>query len=178
MEQKNETVVSISMVKLNIFALIATVGMIFGVMSAHVLFFGEVSLTISLSGLLWFLIAMIVIICIHEAIHLTGFRFIGGLPRSELAWGVNLKMGVAYAHAKKAITVKQMKKVLLLPLIPTGLLPLIIGVLINSPALSVLGAIMTAGCFGDLVLYRKVAKFPGDTLVLDHPSKPQFTVYE
>ncbi|MED2264687.1 DUF3267 domain-containing protein, partial [Bacillus thuringiensis] len=26
--------------------------------------------------------------------------------------------------------------------------------------------------------YQKVSKFPDDALVKDHPSKPQFTVYE
>ena len=58
---------------------------------------------------------MIVLVCIHEAIHLIGFRYIGGIPWSELKWGVNWKLGVAYAHSKQAVTVKQMKKVLMLP---------------------------------------------------------------
>ncbi|MEH7221092.1 DUF3267 domain-containing protein, partial [Bacillus toyonensis] len=38
--------------------------------------------------------------------------------------------------------------------------------------------LLTAGCIGDISLYQKVSKFPDDALVKDHPSKPQFTVYE
>ncbi|SFA95580.1 Putative zincin peptidase [Lentibacillus halodurans] len=178
MEQTRETVVSISMVKLNIWVLITTLGVFFGVMVSHSLFFGRFALTFTLFGMTLFLSALIVFICIHEAIHLIGFRYIGGVSRQELVWGVNWKMGVAYAHAKKPITVKQMKKVLMLPLIPTGLLPLVIGVSINFPALSILGVIMAAGCLGDLALYRKLVKFPEYALVQDHPSKPQFIVYE
>lgn len=178
MEEKKETVVSISMGKLNIVVLLATIGMLFGVLVLHLLLFGEAQVTFTFPGLLLFLAGMIIIVVIHEAIHLIGFRYIGGVPRKELAWGVNWKMGVAYAHAKKPITVEKMKKVLMLPFVPTGLLPLILGVSMDLLPLSFLGVILTAGCFGDVALYRKVMKFPDGALVLDHPTKPQFTVYE
>jgi hypothetical protein len=178
MEEKSKTVVAMSMVKVNILVLIAAVGMVVGVTIIHVLLFGNAELTFNLSGLFLFLVAMIIFVVIHEAIHLIGFRYIGGVPKEELDWGVNWKLGVAYAHTKKPITVKQMKKVLLLPLIPTGLLPIVIGVSIDYFSLSLLGVILTAGCFGDLILYQKLLKFPEHALVLDHPSKPQFKVYE
>src|SRR5699024_9043832 len=48
----------------------------------------------------------------------------------------------------------------------------------NYAALSFLGTVLTAGCVGDLILYQKLRKFPGDTMVLDQPKKPQFTVYD
>ncbi|WP_100012506.1 DUF3267 domain-containing protein [Lentibacillus sediminis] len=175
---KKETVVFISMGKLNIVVLLATIGMLFGVLVLHLLLFGGGAITFTFSGLLLFLAGMIIMVVIHEAIHLIGFRYIGDVPRKELAWGVNWKMGVAYAHAKKPITVAQMKKVLMLPFVPTGLLPLILGVSMNFLPISMLGVILTVGCFGDVALYRKVMKFPDEALVLDHPTKPQFTVYE
>ncbi|MFJ8528216.1 DUF3267 domain-containing protein [Bacillus sp. NPDC094106] len=178
MTQSKETIVSISMVKLNIYLLILTIAMILGVGFLHVFLFKELNLTITLPIMIFLIVAMIVLICIHEALHLIGFRYIGGVPWSELAWGINLKLGVAYAHSKKPITVEHMKKALLLPLVPTGILPLVIGVVLNFPALSFLGVLLTAGCIGDLVLYQKLLKFPNDAMVIDHPSKPQFTVYE
>ncbi|MFC2949386.1 DUF3267 domain-containing protein [Virgibacillus sediminis] len=178
MEQKSETVVSVSMLKLNVWVLAASIVLLVGVGLLHVLLFGEASLTVTFSGLLLFFIAMMVIVCLHEVIHLVGFRYIGGVSRQELAWGFNWKMGVVYAHAKKPITVEQMQKVLLLPLVPTGLLPMVLGVALDHFSLSILGVLLTAGCFGDFVLYRKLSKFPGHATVLDHPSKPEFTVYE
>ena len=102
---------------------------------------------------------MMVLVCIHEAIHLIGFRYIGGVPWSELKWGVNWKLGVAYAHSKQAVTVKQMKKVLMLPFLPTGILPIVLGLAMNLEPLSFLGILLTAGCIGDIVLYQKFQSF-------------------
>ncbi|MFB5663466.1 DUF3267 domain-containing protein [Alteribacillus sp. HJP-4] len=174
----NETVVSISMIKLQASLFISTVIMMFGVLFLHSFMYGESTITFTFSGLLLFLLAMVILVCVHEAIHLLGFRYIGGVPWKELDWGVNLKLGAAYAHSKKIITVAQMKKVLLLPLLPTGLLPLAVGLAFNLPVISILGVLLTAGCAGDLVLYRKMHSFSNKAFVLDHPTKPQFTVYE
>ena len=177
MEKEHKTVVSISMVKANILVFIVSIAMLAGVPFLHVLLFGSAGLTVTPTGLFLFLAAIVIFVCLHEAIHLIGFRYIGGVPKQELAWGINWRMGVAYAHAKKPITVKQMKKVLLLPCIPTGLLPLVIGVSIDYLPLSILGVILTTGCIGDFILYQKLMNFPDHALVEDHPSKPQFTVY-
>lgn len=53
-----------------------------------------------------------------------------------------------------------------------------IGVSYESGATLIFRILLTAGCMGDIALYQKVSKFPDDALVKDHPSKPQFTVYE
>ncbi|MBS9806003.1 DUF3267 domain-containing protein [Bacillus cereus] len=178
MDKRKETIVTVSMVKLNVYAFLIIFVLAFGISFLHVLFSGGVQVEITLPTVFLFIIAMILLFCIHEAIHLIGFRYIGGVPWSELKWGVNWKLGAAYAHSKKAITVKQMKKVLMLPFLPTGILPIVLGLAMNLQPLSFLGVLLTAGCIGDMVLYQKVSKFPEDAQVIDHPSKPQFTVYE
>ena len=178
MDKRAETTVTISMVKLNIYAVLIIFFLAFGISFLHAFLSGGVQLEFTLPTMFLFIIAMLVLICIHEAIHLIGFRYIGGVPWSELKWGVNWKLGVAYAHSKQAITVKQMKKVLMLPFLPTGILPIVLGLSMNLEPLSFLGILLTAGCIGDIALYRKVSKFPDDAIVKDHPSKPQFTVYE
>ncbi|MFD6506960.1 MULTISPECIES: DUF3267 domain-containing protein [unclassified Bacillus (in: firmicutes)] len=178
MDNRKEITVSVSMVKLNIYAFFIIFALAIGISYLHALFSGKFQFEITLPVMFLLIIGMIVLVCIHEAIHLIGFRYIGGVPWSELKWGVNWKLGVAYAHSKKEITVKQMKKVLMLPFLPTGILPIAIGLAMNVQAISFLGVLLTAGCIGDIALYQKVSKFPDDALVKDHPSKPQFTVYE
>ncbi|MCU5225068.1 MULTISPECIES: DUF3267 domain-containing protein [Bacillus] len=178
MDNRKETTVTVSMVKLNIYALLIIFALAFGIGYLHIFLSGGVQFEFTLPVMFLLIIGMIVFVCIHEAIHLIGFRYIGGVPWSELKWGVNWKLGVAYAHSKQAITVKQMKKVLILPFLPTGILPIVIGVAMNMPSISFLGILLTAGCIGDMVLYQKVSRFSDDALVIDHPSKPQFTVYE
>ncbi|EOO31078.1 hypothetical protein ICM_04070 [Bacillus cereus BAG1X2-3] len=178
MENRKETTVAVSMVKLNVYAFLIIFVLAFGISFLHALLSGGVQVEITLPTVFLFISAMIVLVCIHEAIHLIGFRYIGGVPWSELKWGVNWKLGVAYAHSKQAVTVKQMKKVLMLPFLPTGILPIVLGIAMNLEPLSFLGILLTAGCIGDIALYQKVSKFPDDAQVIDHPSKPQFTVYE
>ncbi|WP_242308975.1 DUF3267 domain-containing protein [Bacillus cereus group sp. BfR-BA-01524] len=178
MENRKETTVAVSMVKLNVYAFLIIFVLAFGISFLHALLSGGVQVEITLPTVFLFISAMIVLVCIHEAIHLIGFRYIGGVPWSELKWGVNWKLGVAYAHSKQAVTVEQMKKVLMLPFLPTGILPIVLGIAMNLEPLSFLGILLTAGCIGDIALYQKVSKFPDDAQVIDHPSKPQFTVYE
>ncbi|KMP98389.1 DUF3267 domain-containing protein [Bacillus cereus] len=178
MENRKETTVAVSMVKLNVYAFLIIFVLAFGISFLHALLSGGVQVEITLPTVFLFISAMIVLVCIHEAIHLIGFRYIGGVPWSELKWGVNWKLGVAYAHSKQAVTVNQMKKVLMLPLLPTGILPIVLGIAMNLEPLSFLGILLTAGSIGDIALYQKVSKFPDDAQVIDHPSKPQFTVYE
>ncbi|EEK71038.1 hypothetical protein bcere0007_44740 [Bacillus mycoides] len=178
MDNRKETTVSVSMVKLNVYSFFIIFALAIGISYLHALFSGEFQIEITLPIMFLLIIGMIILVCIHEAIHLIGFRYIGGVPWSELKWGVNWKLGVAYAHSKKEITVKKMKKVLMLPFLPTGILPIVIGLAMNVQSISFLGILLTAGCIGDIALYQKVSKFPDDALVKDHPSKPQFTVYE
>ncbi|WP_263703285.1 DUF3267 domain-containing protein [Bacillus thuringiensis] len=178
MDKSKETTVTVSMAKLNFYSCCIAFVLAIGVSFLHSLLSGGFQIEITLSTMFLFIIAMLVLVCIHEAIHLIGFRYIGGVPWSELKWGVNWKLGVAYAHSKKEITVKQMKKVLMLPFLPTGILPIVLGLVMNLEPLSFLGILLTASCIGDIALYQKVSKFPDDAQVKDHPSKPQFTVYE
>ncbi|MED0942319.1 diaminopimelate epimerase [Bacillus mycoides] len=178
MDNRKETTVSVSMVKLNIYSFFIIFALAIGIGYLHALFSGEFQIEITLPIMFLLIIGMIILVCIHEAIHLIGFRYIGGVPWSELKWGVNWKLGAAYAHSKQVITVKKMKTVLMLPFLPTGILPIVLGLAMNLEPLSFLGILLTAGCIGDIALYKKVSKFPDDALVKDHPSKPQFTVYE
>ncbi len=106
MDNRKETTVSVSMVKLNVYSFFIIFALAIGISYLHALFSGEFQIEITLPIMFLLIIGMIILVCIHEAIHLIGFRYIGGVPWSELKWGVNWKLGVAYAHSKKEITVK------------------------------------------------------------------------
>ena len=41
-----------------------------------------------------------------------------------------------------------------------------------------LGIFMVAGCLGDYAFYQKLKPFSNKAKVIDHPTKPQCTVYE
>lgn len=178
MEVKKETVINLSMEKVNKQVMIYTLLLSVVTYIVHLLLYEEVTFTITFLGFFLFLVSMVLLTVLHEAIHLFGFRFIGGVPWKDLAWGVNWKLGVAYAHSKNTVTVSQFKKVLMLPFLPTGLLPLCLGIFLNFTQLTLIGVILTVGCIGDVIMYRELRAFPDDATVLDHSTKPQFTVFE
>ncbi|WP_243292322.1 DUF3267 domain-containing protein [Bacillus sp. FJAT-47783] len=172
-----ESVVNVSIVKVNIIGTIFSIIIMALSMFLHVAINGDLLFTITFSGFILFLIGFIGFVVLHEFIHLLGFKMFGGVQWDEMKCGFNAKLLVAYAHTKKAIPVPAMKKSLLLPFIPTGVLPLLVGLSFNLPAVTLLSSILISGCIGDFMLYHKIRSFPNDATVIDHPTKPQFTVF-
>ncbi|WP_107838697.1 DUF3267 domain-containing protein [Metasolibacillus meyeri] len=122
-------------------------------------------------------ILYIILIVLHEAFHLIGFMIFGGAKYKELNYGVNLKLGVAYATTVKPLPNRAMKKALLLPFWTTGVCPTFLGFYIESIAFVIVGALLIAGAIGDFVMYKELRKFPKDALIKDDPELPKLYVY-
>lgn len=130
----------------------------------------------SLIDLLLFFIGYILLIVLHEAFHLIGFYLFGKVPWNSMNYGVNLKMGIAYATTNIPLPNHAMKKALLLPFWTTGVLPMLIGYIIQSPMLVLLGVWLIAGAAGDFAMYKELKKHPKDVLIKDDPVKPKLYV--
>ncbi len=143
-----------------------------GLIHKHFLF------SISIWDIPLFIIFYIVLIALHEVFHLIGFMIFGKARFKELEYGVNLKLGVAYATTTKPLTNKAMKKSLLLPFWTTGVIPAIIGFTLQSNMLVLLGAFLIAGALGDFYMYKALRKFPNTSLIKDDPELPRLYVYE
>ena len=133
---------------------------------------------VSFLSFLLFFIFYIVLIVLHEICHLIGFLLFGRVPISSLKYGVNLKMGVAYATTTKRLHNKAMKKALLLPFWLTGVIPAVVGFMINSNLWLTLGAWLIAGAVGDFAMYAKLRKFPKDYLIQDDSNLPKLYIYK
>ncbi|WP_397536683.1 DUF3267 domain-containing protein [Rummeliibacillus pycnus] len=127
---------------------------------------------------LLFIILYIVLIVLHECCHLLGFILFGKVPFSSLKYGVNLKIGVAYATTTELLSNKAMRKALLLPFWLTGVIPAVIGFVMNSKLWLILGAWLIAGAIGDFIMYIKLRKYPKHYLVRDDPNLPKLYVYK
>ncbi|MEG0260218.1 MAG: DUF3267 domain-containing protein [Lysinibacillus sp.] len=117
------------------------------------------------------------LIALHEVFHLIGFMIFGGAKYKELDYGLNLKLGVAYATTTKPICNAAMKKALLLPFWTTGVVPTLIGFTIDNYTIVLLGAMLIAGAIGDFYMYKELRKFPNDAFVKDDPKLPKLYVY-
>lgn len=146
--------------------------------AAYHLFNEPLAFHFSIGGILFFLIGYLVLIVVHEFFHLIGFVLFGKLPVSSLNYGINLKMGIAYATTSRPIRNHAMRKVLLLPFWTTAFLPTVLGFWFDSQVLVLLGAMLTAGAFGDFVMYGKLRKEKNAAWIIDDPSLPRLHVYE
>ncbi|MGX9136561.1 DUF3267 domain-containing protein [Rummeliibacillus sp. JY-2-4R] len=144
----------------------------------NALIYQSITIHITLWDFPLFLILYIVLIILHEACHLIGFILFGKVPFKKLAYGINLKMGVAYATTKELMPNKAMKKALLLPFWITGVIPALIGFITNSNLWLFIGAWLIAGAIGDFMMYAKLRKYPQQYLVKDDPNLPKLYVYK
>lgn len=124
-----------------------------------------------------FSLLYIVLIILHEACHLFGFWVFGGVPWKSMRYGIDTKLGVAYATTSLPLTNWAMKKALLLPFWLTAIVPVIIGFSLNSLIIIIAGAFLIAGAIGDFVMYKELRKFPKDALIKDDPVQPKLYVY-
>ena len=119
----------------------------------------------------------VVLIVLHEFLHLFGFRVFANVPWKRMKVGINLKAGIAYATTDKLMTNRAIRKALLLPFWLTGILPALIGLYIGSGVLVVLSALLIGGAVGDFAMYNQLKKLPDDWLIKDDPQLPRLYVY-
>ena len=131
----------------------------------------------SFSDILIVFTGYLVLIVCHEAFHLIGFMLFGKVKYKDLDYGVNLKLGVAYATTKKPLKNAAMKKALLLPFWTTGIIPTLFGFYFDNFILVILGALLIAGAIGDFQMYKELRKYPNDAMVKDDPKEPKLYVY-
>ncbi|MFD2445016.1 DUF3267 domain-containing protein [Bacillus sp. CGMCC 1.16607] len=110
-------------------------------------------------------------IILHELLHAFGFAVIGKAGWHSIKIGVMWKQMMPYAHCKVPITVKSYRFSLLLPLVITGLIPLIIGFTIGNGILVILGTLLTQSAGGDILIYQLLKSYPRDAIVRDHPKE-------
>jgi len=138
----------------------------------------DFSYDISWLGLFLFIVGYIVFIVLHEIAHLVGFVLFAKVPWRSLDYGVNLKMGIAYATTSEPVRNKAMRKVLVLPFWMTGVLPAVIAIAINSPLLALIGAWLIAGAAGDFAMIKELRNVHDDAWIKDDPELPKLYVFE
>lgn len=152
-------------------AILSVVGII-----VYILFYGSIHITFTFLGFFLICFGYILLIVLHEFFHLLGFWFFGKVPWSSMDYGVNLKMGIAYATTNIPLPNHAMKKALLLPFWMTGVAPMVMGYIVQSPMLVLLGAWLIAGAAGDFAMYKELKKIPADVLIKDDPVKPKLYI--
>lgn len=137
----------------------------------------DFTIKIALKKFLWFSFYYFIGIILHEFFHLLGFMLWGKCRWSDLIFGIDKELGIAYAGTKKTLRNHAMKKALLLPFWLTGLLPFIVGIYLNDGPLIAASAFLIGGAAGDFAMYKQLRQISGDAYIIDDTALPQLYVY-
>lgn len=117
-------------------------------------------------------------IVLHEAIHVISFMWIGKVRKSDVKFGFMWKYLTPYVHCNSAISKRAYQYVLLLPVILTGFLPMIIGLLTGNSLLVFTSILLISGGGGDWLIFKEVRAAKKYTFVQDHPTEIGCVMYK
>lgn len=117
---------------------------------------------------------LIIGIVIHEGLHALGGLITGAAKPKDINFGINLKQGMFFCHFKKPMTVSSYMFVLILPLIVTGIIPLVISTIYGNIYLIVIFSFMVSGAAGDIIMFGSLIKKDKKALIFDHESAPAY----
>lgn len=116
------------------------------------------------------LVAVIVLIVLHEIIHAVTWMIAGGVSRRDISFGFAWKALSPYAHVAVPIPARAYRIGTAMPGLLTGVVPAVAALVCASGPLMLVGAMLIAGAVGDAIVLWVIRAVPGDALVLDHPS--------
>ncbi|SOC08143.1 putative zincin peptidase [Ureibacillus xyleni] len=175
---KQPIVIELNMIKIAKLNLWLTILLSILFVIVNSLIYHRFSASFSFWDIFIFIVGYIILIALHEIFHLLGFMIFGKVKFKQLHYGINLKLGVAYATTSKPLKNAAMKKALMLPFWTTGVTPSLIGFMYDSFLIVILGAVLIAGAVGDFYMYKELQKYSKNALVKDDPNLPRLYVYE
>lgn len=123
------------------------------------------------TNFLYFLIAFILGIIIHEFIHGITWMVAGDKPFSAIKFGFLLKSLTPYAHCKEPLRVNAYRIGAGMPAILLGLIPALIAILNGNGWLIAFGIVFTIAAGGDMVILWLLRNVEKNKFVEDHPSQ-------
>lgn len=143
--------------------------------------FGSKSVTTGmwyLDIIIWVVLVFLLVI-IHEGLHAVGFLLFGKAKKADISFGIVPKQGMVYCTCKKPMTSKMYLLALILPIVVTGIIPIIIVTIFGNVSLILLFSVMISGGAGDVIMLNQVRKLTKEQLIMDHPKAPAYyLVYE
>lgn len=110
-------------------------------------------------------------IFIHELLHAVGFVWAGKAPVTAVKFGFSWQGLAPYAHCAEPMRAAAYRLSIILPGLVLGILPGILGVILQSWFLVLWGILMTIAAGGDLAVLLAIRHVPGAAWVRDHPTK-------
>jgi hypothetical protein len=146
-------------------------------LAAHALLWGRASLQPVFGGpagiLLLFALSA-ASIPVHEALHVAGYRLLGGAPRGVV--GVTVQGLMAYAYCAVPLPARAYRASIALPGAVLGLLPLAAGLALGRAWPTAFGAFALAAAMADARVLWALRRIPGRALVLFRPERAAYEI--
>jgi hypothetical protein len=120
---------------------------------------------------LWLIPALVLVVVVHEGLHLLGFLLLARAPGRALHFGIDRETLSPYAGCREPVSARAYRLAALLPALLMGLLPFALAMAWGTGWLAVWGALMLVFAGGDLAAVWAIRGVPGRARVLDHPSR-------
>jgi hypothetical protein len=106
---------------------------------------------------------------VHEGLHALGWYLAAGVSWDAFKFGI--KDLTPYAHVKVPLPVGPYRLGTALPGVALGLLPGLVGLLLENGPLAMWGLLFTSAAGGDALIIWLLRRAPPGSLVRDHPER-------
>ncbi len=172
---------SISLARVNLISLIVVIPLFVLGVGLFVFIWGWVLLDFGVDALLTRPITSIGVlvggVIAHELIHGLTWQWLSGEANS-VKYGMVWKSLTPYAHITRQIPIEAYAMGTMMPLIVTGILPLIMAYILGSGTLLMIGLLFTWAATGDMVIIWKLRNVTINAIAEDHPTRAGAYVYE
>ncbi len=157
--------VRVSKLVLNVVAGLLTVPLcVVGIVLAHLL---PHHIEVAPWHLAALLVAIILVIPVHEALHGLGLRLFSRVSRREMRFGLFPGSLIFYCHCSVPISIAAYRRMALLPLWTMGGIMLVALVVFPADWVGLLAGVVWAASTGDVWIVAKLRRFPQEVLVQD-----------
>ncbi len=121
--------------------------------------------------LLPLLLAILLGIVVHEAVHGLTWKWSTGKPFGVIRFGFDWKTVTPYAHCTEPMKARPYRIGAIMPLLLLGMLPALYAIAFGSAAWAGFGLFFTFAAGGDMLILWLLRDIAPDAMVEDHPSR-------
>ena len=177
-----KTELTVGIVGANIFAIIlliplSAVGIWLFILKNKTINFTQ----LSLSDYLLFLGIFLILIVVHELIHGLSWSVFTKDHFKDIEFGIMWQYLTPYCTCKVPLLKGQYIFGAVMPLVALGILPMIIGILINSFPTLIMGILMADSAAGDILIIWNILRYKSnakDIVYIDHPTQAGGVIFE
>ena len=142
---------------------------------------GDFMLDMSISGMMLFFGAMLILVVVHELIHGVSWGIFAEHHMKDIEFGFIAQYLTPYCACRCPLSKGKYIFGGLMPLVILGLIPIVLALIIASPAMLLMGNIMTISAAGDILVVLNILKYKSDAkdvVYIDHPTQAGGVIFE